>query len=66
METIEFDWIEHGTHDVGFSAQQLQTVLPEAVSQPENSENLALMTTPIISALVKAVQELNAKVEALS
>lgn len=52
----------------GFIAQDVEEVMPVAVRLIEGQENessLALDTTPIIAALVNAVKELAAKVEAL-
>jgi len=63
--------------DVGFSAQQVREVIPEAViaagmPHPDGSgdidsddPSLGMMTTPIIAALVNAVKELHAEVQTL-
>lgn len=55
--------------EIGFVAQDLQKVMPEAVMPFEDldSDNpgLAIMTTPIVAALVNAVKELAARVETL-
>jgi hypothetical protein len=65
LEAVEFDWKEDSRHDVGLIAQQVQTVIPEAVGTPEGAEMLAMRDGPIISALIKAVQELTARVAEL-
>ena len=47
--------------EIGFSAQQVQTVIPEAVQSfiRGDTETLTVMTTPIVAALVNAVHEIN-------
>ncbi len=59
---------ESGISTVGFVAQELYEVLPEAVNKPED-ENTALWSVnydKTIPVAVKAIQELNEKVEALT
>jgi hypothetical protein len=64
MDTIEFDWIKGEVHDIGFSAQNMVEIIPEAC--PENGDGYyGFRELPVMAALVKAVQELNAKVEEL-
>ena len=51
---------------IGFSAQNVQKSIPEAITNTEGEEKyLALDTRPIIAALVNAVKELSAKVTLL-
>ena len=49
----------------GFSAQNVQSVIPEAVGQDQKGY-LTLSDRPIVGALVNAIKELNAKNEALA
>lgn len=56
---------EDEREDVGFSAQQVQRVIPEAVNTMGDEGTLCYGTTPIIAALVNAVQTLNARLAAL-
>lgn len=50
---------------VGFIAQEVLPVLPHAVSVPEDSEQMmGVSATEMIPVLVKAIQELSAKVDA--
>jgi len=67
LNPIQFDWRDGrmGT-SVGFAAQELIEVIPEAVihDADKNTYNLASANN-IIAVLVKAVQELAAEVEAL-
>jgi endosialidase-like protein len=62
--------------ELGFSAQQLRDVLPEAVTATtmtllpgeyptDEPDALATSTTPIVAALVNAVRELTARIEEL-
>jgi hypothetical protein len=65
-----FDWIEHDNHtDFGVVAQELVTVAPEAVSAGDTGETIertwAVDTSNLVPAMIKAIQELNAKVTAL-
>jgi len=50
--------------EVGFVAQEIETVIPEAVASLEDI-GLAMDTTPIIAALVNAFKELDTRVHAL-
>ena len=59
--------------EIGFSAQQLRSVLPEAVTKTEftlpegegKGPALAMATTPIIAALVNAMKVMHARIEQL-
>ena len=67
LRGVEFDWNsgEHvGTHDVGLIAQDVEAVLPEAVTTQEDGyKNLAY--TKVIPLLVEAMKEQQAMIEAL-
>lgn len=56
--------LDHEKLVTGFIAQELQTPFPEAV-QADSNGILSVSTDPVIYALVKAVQELTARLEAL-
>lgn len=72
-----FDYIATNKHDIGFIAQELKDVIPEAVSgeeipfddadtpQERASKTLGVGKETLIPVLVKAIQELNAKVDSL-
>jgi hypothetical protein len=74
---LDYDGTEHDRYEIGFSAQQLQGVIPEAVlpvGTPDgegpgslNSEApiLGINVEPIVAALVNAVKELSARLSAL-
>jgi hypothetical protein len=64
-----FDWKENGKHiDFGVIAQELVSVVPEAVLKGKDNqdgsikESWSVDTSTLVPALIKAVQELNAKV----
>lgn len=66
-----FDWKETGFHvEHGVIAQELETIVPDAVSIGEDNEDGSIKrpwgvdTSVLVPALLKAIQELNAKVEA--
>ncbi len=61
----EFDWKADGSHqDYGFIAQELAEVAPEAVGHTED-DTWGVDASKLVPMLVKAVQELTARVEAL-
>lgn len=58
---------DNGEHTLGFIAQELYEILPEAVQKPED-ENESLWSInydKVIPVTVKAIQELNKKIEIL-
>ena len=66
IQPIAFDYHHGPQNQIGFSAQNVQTVIPEAVEEVEEQVDdagtvvntiLGLTTIPIIAALVTAVQE---------
>ena len=74
LNPVTFDYIITKKSDVGFIAQEFQTVLPDQVqthvASPEEkeltgSDTLYGITPNLIPYLVKAIQELSAKVTAL-
>ena len=67
LRPIRFDYIEDENDTssrLGFIAQEVKYLIPEAVQGSEELR-LGISTTDLIPALVNAIQELNAKVEAL-
>lgn len=73
IEMKSYDFIDEkfGTHqDIGYIAHQLKTVIPEAVMEVEQDADafgydslMQVCDTAIIKYLVKAVQELTARIE---
>jgi hypothetical protein len=63
-ETIAFDWKDGAGHEVGFHAQQLIGVIPEAVIHTED-DKYHLKSGVLTAVLFKAVQELTARVTEL-
>jgi hypothetical protein len=62
-----YDWNEKSNksgHDVGVIAQEIQSVLPEAVIERDNGY-LAVDYHKIVPLLVEAIKELSHKVEIL-
>jgi hypothetical protein len=65
LRPVRFNWNERSTlrRDVtytGFIAQEVETVIPEAVHYDQKDDRYSLEERPIIAALVNAVKELNA------
>lgn len=72
LRPIHFQRDNKDTYEIGFSAQQMQKIIPEAVSklmiyapETEPEERLTVSDTPIVAALVNAVQELANRVTTL-
>lgn len=62
----EYDWIESGIHeDAGFIAQQLESIIPNAVKINKLGESYSVLPIKIIPYLVKSVQELSKEIELL-
>lgn len=62
----QYNYIYEGTpEDVGFIAEEVDLILPFLVAKNANNECESITYDRLTSVLVKAVQELNAKVEAL-
>ena len=74
IKVRDFDWIKNDVHCVaGFIAQELQEVFPSAADgsedqvDPETGETIYMTASRdvLVQVLIKAVQELTARVEAL-
>jgi len=77
IRRIKDTMVTDDREDIGFSAQQLRDVIPEAVmeagfSLPDGTggmddaePSLGMATTPIVAALVNAVRELTTRIEEL-
>ena len=67
IQVRKFDWKTDGSHqDYGMVAQELQTVAPEAVSAPENpDEMMAVDYSKLVPMLVKEIQTLRSRITAL-
>ena len=68
LKPCSFDYIDGSKSNLGFIAQDVQVVVPEAISnsaQEGEEELLGMKTNFIIPLLTKAIQELSAKVTAL-
>ena len=65
LRPVEFDYKDGSGHQLGFIAQEVQTIYPDLVN--ETADGLLVLSGlgKWESRLVKAIQELNAKVEAL-
>lgn len=64
---VEFDWnsgSNQGTHDVGLIAQEVEVVLPEAVSTQDDGYK-TLAYSKVIPLLVEAMKEQQAMIDAL-
>ena len=64
IEMKSFDWRADNKHeDIGIIAQQLQEVLPNLVYEDELTTKLSIQPIKFIPYLIKAIQELSAKID---
>ena len=64
IEMKSFDWRADNKHeDIGIIAQQLQEVLPDLVYEDELTTKLSIQPIKFIPYLIKAIQELSAKID---
>jgi hypothetical protein len=64
VEMKSFDWRADNKHeDIGIIAQQLQEVLPDLVYEDELTTKLSIQPIKFIPYLIKAIQELSAKID---
>jgi len=73
VKTYSYDWNDErkGHVELGFIADQLQEVVPEAITEGEQSEDpdkdslLYIENARLLPYCVKAIQELSSQVEAM-
>ena len=68
LAMVAFDFIDSKKHEeIGLIAQDVEAVIPQAISQnPENPDGyLHIDYTALVPYLIKAIQELNQKIEKL-
>jgi len=67
IQVRKFDWKADGSHqDYGMVAQELQAVAPEAVSAPEDSEEMmGVDYSKLVPMMLKEIQSLRARIAAL-
>jgi len=56
LKVVEFDWKHSDEHEIGLIAEEVEKVFPEAVWK-ENGVVMGLKPLPLITLLVKALQE---------
>jgi hypothetical protein len=67
MNPVQYNWKTNPKEDlqIGFLAQDIQKIIPEAVVVPENGDPLGMKYTELIPVLVKAIQEQQKRIEEL-
>ena len=68
LNMVEFDFIKDKKHEeIGLIAQEVERIIPQAISRnPDNPDDyLHIDYTALVPYLIKAIQELNKKVERL-
>jgi hypothetical protein len=67
LRGVSFDYLESGRHSIGFVAEEVVGVLPEAVERnPENGEVIGVDYSRLVPVAIEAVKEQQAQIEALS
>ena len=69
LNLVSFDYIENKKHEeIGLIAQEVEKVIPQAISRDPESEDsyLHIDYTAFVPYLIKAIQELNQKLEELN
>ena len=61
---VSFDWLDSGNHSYGVIAQQLETVLPELVSNDQDGMK-TVRYLPLIAILIEAVKQLSIEIRTL-
>lgn len=65
LRPVEFDYINNGGHQIGFVAQEVEEIYPDNVyMDPDGIRSLGDMSR-MDARIIKAIQDLNAKVESL-
>ena len=67
MNPVQYNWKTNPNEDlqIGFLAQDIQKIIPEAVVVPDNGSPLGMKYTELIPVLVKAIQELKNEITEL-
>ena len=65
IQGVRFRWKEGGSNDIGFIAQDIKPILPEAVHHLGGENHMMLHYYKIVPILVEAVKELGARVSTL-
>jgi hypothetical protein len=65
LKPCEFDYKDGSGHQIGFIAQEVQTVYPDLVGQRQDGMLTVSGLGKLEARLIKAIQELSVKVEAL-
>ncbi|MBL8886567.1 MAG: tail fiber domain-containing protein [Phycisphaerales bacterium] len=65
LRPVRFKWTDDGASDFGFVAQQLRTVLPDAVVGDEAHDSLTVNYSKISTVAIGAIQEQQKKIDRL-
>jgi hypothetical protein len=65
MRSAQFEYKDDGRSDVGFIAEEMQSIVPELVGLDKDGQADSVSYDRMVSVLVKAIQELKAEVDLL-
>ena len=65
IRSVQFEYKDTGRSDVGLIAEELNPIIPELVGKDANGDPESVSYDRMVSVLVKAIQELSAKNDAL-
>jgi hypothetical protein len=62
---VRFDWLKDGSPDIGVIAQEVFTVIPEAIVSSMNGSMLTVAYNKIITLLIETIKDLQSRVETI-
>jgi cell division protein FtsB len=65
LQSRQYEFINDGKADVGLIAEEVYDVIPELVGKDSEDKPMSVSYDRFVSVLIKAVQELSAKNDAL-
>ena len=65
LNPVHFEWKKSGIGQDGLIAQEVEPIVPNAVTHNKESDVYQLDYSKLVTPLVKAIQELSTKVQAL-
>jgi len=63
LNAVKFRWKDTNQDDLGFIAEEVSKIIPEAVYYNSESRVEGIRIVPILAIVVEAIKELNDKVE---
>lgn len=65
LRGVRFNWKDSSNPDIGFIAEEVNTIIPEIVQKNDKNEPISIDYSKITAVLVETVKELSRKIEVL-